>query len=501
MSNKKKTFFIILSVLAVVAIILIALNFYLKQRIENGINQALGESAYEELDVNLLQAEISLTGVDFNRKGNKITAKKVVLGGLGFYQYLVNGKIVIGELKLEQPEVTVISSEEKEQGNQQKFDSEILIENFSVSNGIFRLQKKDSVGNEIFVSFPKMTFSEVILDSTTIGKKIPFEYQEYLLEVDSLRLNMNPEHFIAAGHLRIENGQTEIQDFRIVPYYDKETFIEKIPYEKDRISLRVEKIQLDSLSFGFEKDTFYLRNSLMTVAGGDLQIYRNRILPDDPRPETLYSQKLRNAAVKLDFDEMKVEGSKIVYEEKMQQERPAAEVGFYEIEGSILNLTNVDLDQSDFPRTKINASALFQNTSPFSLDWSFNTTHLDNKFLISGEFGALPATAMNPFLRAMGMGAEGGIQEMYFTFTGNEEFLNGDVLIKYDQFKIILLKEGSREKKGLFTALVNLLVDNDGASGEQNQENIRVERIKTRSFWSYIWAGLKSGVKETFSQL
>ena len=501
MEKKKKIPLIILAVVAILALLVFLLGLYAENKIKAELDKVMGpESSYGNLDVNLLQRKISLTKLDYDKEGKSLAAEKISASGISFYQFLANDKVVIGELKIQSPNLVVRPSDStsKQQSGKQK---EILIKEVTASNGVFRYVK-DSVSNEIFLSFPEVSVDRVKIDSSTTRQKIPFNYESYKAEFDSLRVNMNPEHFVAASAMSIENGQTEIKDFRIIPYYEKEEFDRQIEMEKDRISLRVNSIQLDSLQFYFRNDSLHLENNLMQVTGGNLQIYRNKLLPDDPSTRSLYSEMLRKAPVKLNFKKLKVDSTQIEYEEKAIRQRPAAKVGFYDVSLTANNIVNMRLDREDFPRTEINANASFMHAAPVEIDWSFNVTNMNDQFVISGEFGSITGQQLNSFLRpAMGAEAEGTIKDVYFTFTGNEEVATGDVRLDYDNFKIILLEEGSRDEKGFFTAIANLFIDNDGTTGVAAEKDVRVTRDKNRSFWSFVWSGLRKGIRESFTQL
>lgn len=504
MGKKKKTLVIILSVLTLLVILFFVAKMVVTDKIENSIDEMLGDdSGYEELDVNLLQQEISMKGLNYNKRGNTVHADRISMSGIGFFRYLTQDKLHIDNLTFENPQIIIGPADSTStKKSEEKFSRDISIGRISATNGTLKHRNKGSKGNKIFFRFPEVMLSRVTIDSSTVKNKIPLNYENYLIRGDSLRLNLNPEHFVAANHVRIEDGHTLVKNFRIIPYYDKSDFDRKIPYEKDRISLRVERVEMDSLSFWFRNSELYLRNPKMTVSGGDLQVYRNRVLPDDPRERVLYSQLLRNAPVKLDFPKVIVQNSHIGYEEKMKDQRPPASVVFKIKQAEIQNLTNINLDRKDFPRTKVHVEATFQEVAPLSVDWSFNTSNPNDKFFFQGKFGAVPGDALNSLLRpSMSMEAKGTIKDAWFTFTGNDEVLTGDVRLNYDQFKFVLLKNGSREKKGILTALANLLVDNNGLSGENATKDITVQRDVHVSFWGYVWSGLREGVRQTFKQI
>lgn len=490
--------------MAVLALGLIFLNIYIQNRIEDGINSFLDSpSSYETLDIGFLGTSVELTGVNYEGEGRNLEAQQISVKDISLIKYLFSNKIAIDEIEIAEPSILLISGIKKDSAKQkqQQFNRDLSVEKLQVSNGTFRLRKKDSAANEIYISFPEFSVSEISADSSTLNDKVPFNYSSYSFHGDSLRLNMNPEHFIAASTLKIDDGKISVNDFRIIPYYDKVEFDRKVPYEKDRISLRVDSIGLSNLSWEFKNDTLHLKNPMMKVSGGDLQVYRNRILPDDPRKKTLFAQKLRQLPFKLSFENVEVTGSRIEYEEGTERQGGPARVSFFQVEGDIKNITNMDLHREDFPRTTIKASAVLMKESPLDVEISFNVTNLNDKFLVSGNAGRVPGEAINPFLiPARGIEAEGALQSVYFTFTGNDDVMIGDVRVNYDRFRINLLEEGSRDEKEFLSALANLLVDNDGHTGENAQKDIEVTRDKTRFFWNYVWSGVRKGVMESVKQ-
>lgn len=503
MAKKKNLPFIILGVLALLALSIFLAGVYLSNRIENKISQALdGEAVYKEIDVDLWQKKITIQDLRQEEGSRKIFIKRIALEGIGFYDYVFNNEIIIEDLIVEEPEIQLPDRDNKgPSALQQKLEKTILIKNFKVTSGTFNLLGSDSTKNAIFVQFPELSLKDVAIDSSTIRRKIPFNYSSYEFLADSVRLNMNPEHFIAASEVILDTSKAVVNDFRIIPYFTKTEFDRTVGYEKDRISLRVDSIKLMSLDFDFRKDTLHLTSPQMVISHGDLEIYRNRLLPDTIYTKPLYSQVLRNAPVKMDVEEVQIAGTEIVYEEKVAADRPAAKVGFYDINGQIKNLTNMRLDRQDFPTTIIDVDANFLHVAPVKVEWSFDINNPEDRFLISGNFGKVPATALNDYLRpAMNIQAEGALESVSFTFSGDEEVAVGDVRVIYDQFKIQLLEEDGRGIKNFLSSIANLFVDNDGLSEEDVVKDVRIERDPTKSFWNYIWSGVQKGLKESLSQ-
>lgn len=237
----------------------------------------------------------------------------------------------------------------------------------------------------------------------------------------------------------------------------------------------------------------------MRISSAFLNIYMDKRLADDPSVKPLYSKVLREAPVYLNFSKVMVENSEIIYEEQVKESDEPATVRFVAVNGEISNLHNIR-KLSTQPR--ITASADFMRGPPVSLEWIFPVYNNLDKFEISGHFGRLEGEALDPFLvPSLNARTRGTINDVYFHFYGNDDFLRGDFRIVYDEFKIELLNKKNKEKNGFLSSLANLLVVNEQEPEEGEQQELRVERTKNRFFWNFMWKGLRKGLLETFKQI
>lgn len=506
MKKNKKIPLLILAVLAVLAFLAFLLSYYVSQEIRNQLENNAGNSfSYENLDVDLLRKRIDLTGFEFNRNGTSISSAEIKLKGFNYFQYLLNDKIIINELIIFKPVYRINKASQKDENDdsgREDFNRSIRINKTEVKNGTFAVRENDSAQNSVFIRVPHLSIKRTELDSASVREMIPFRYSSYSAVSDSIRLHINTEHYLTVEHLEVQSGKTSVENFKILPYYSKSEFDQRIPYEKDRIALGVEKIHLEDLFLTFQNDTLLLKSPFIKVTGGNLEIYRNKLLPDDERVKSLYSKKLRESPVKLDFPLIEIIRTTIVYEEKTAEDRPPGTVEFGRIEGEITNLTNLDLQREDFPATVISAKALYMNASPVSMDWQFRVPNVIDKFSFSGRFEEVGSREINSFLKpSMNMEAEGGLKKVYFTFSGNSNTATGDVQVDYDQFKLNVLRSDGSEKNKLLSAIVNLFVENEGISKEATFNDVEFSRDKTKSFWNFMWKGVKKGVIEELGQL
>ncbi len=503
MKKSRKAGFIFLAVIAVVLLILFLLGFYAEQQIKKTLDEDLaGILNYEELDVSIINRKIKLTEPEISFAENNIRAGEISIDGMNYYQYLVNKKIRLGTIQISDPEIVLKDKEEKDAAagkKQNKFEEDILVNSIEITHGTLRKIERDSSVTNMFLSLREFRISNVSVDPKSMKQKTPFGYESYSFEVDSLRMQLNDQHNFSTGEFSGDNGDFSIRQVRIIPKYDKVEFQKHIPYEKDRFELLIENISLEDLSWKFENDSLRLESSLLAVDGADLEVYRNKLIRDDPRIKTLYSEKLRNLPVKIDVEKVKVENTLIVYQEKIKENRPPGEVQFHEIDAEIRNLTNIGMGQEDFPKTDITANALFYNQTPLQIDWQFDVSSEIDAFTISGNLQEVSGEAINSFLRpAMNVEARGGIESLYFTYSGNDDAAQGDVRIVYEDFKVNVLKDDGAEKSSFWSAVANLFISNNAVNDDVRNKNLEVVRDKNKSFWNFLWLMVREGALASF---
>lgn len=504
MKKNKKVVLYIFSGIAVLVILLIAINNFAEYKIKTAIEKNLKEEnlSYKEVNVSLLGRRASISEAKLDLPNKKISAGMLALDDIGIWDYLVNNKIIIGELRLKDAVFVVTGSKKKDSaqaGSGKKFNKQIVINKLKLQNAKFAIQKEDSSANKLFARIPNLELTEIEADSSTVKKAIPFTYRSYSFRSDSLFLQMNPQHHILVSSISDNNGRTSVKDFRIVPLYGKQEFQQQISKEKDRVELKIDSIGLKDLSWKVENDSLQLSNPFTSIANAKLQLYRDKTLPDDESRKLMYSEVLRELPVKVKFDTLRLNNVYIRYEELHKQERGPGVVDFANLNASIYNLTNIGLGRKDFPRTDVDIRADFMGEAALKVNWNFDVSSRAENFTISGNLAAITADPINEFLTpGMGVEAKGTIEDMQFDFEGNQNTAQGEMRLKYHNFKVQVLKKNSSKTNELMSALANLIVDNNSRNEEAYYENLSVQRDKTKSFWNYFWKCIRSGALKAF---
>lgn len=479
--------FALLGILVVVVI---------SRKVEKMIETEFGEELeYEDLKVNVLQKRLLLTEPRLKMDDLQLEATQIKVLGFGVWQYLTQETIVIEEVLFTDPDIRYFPQETDSSTvseDSTKSRLQLFIHNVEVDHGSFRILKDDS--EELYLSFDHVSITELGTAEAAKETGLPFSYSTYEIVGDSLFSQLDERHYLTLNRLQAREGEAWAEDLRIVPKYGKMEFQQHIPHEMDRFELLVEKIHLEGLLWGLEDDGLFMEARLLEIAGADLEVYRDKLQPEDTSIKPMYSEQVRNAPITFGIGKVEVKESSIVYEERIDEERPAAKVFFTNLYSSIYNLGNSGLRSADFPETRIAAQANFMGEPLVKVDWVFDSSNLEEEFRISGEFGSLSAEGINSFLKpAMNVEARGGISSLAFDFRGNNEEATGKMELEYQDFKIDVLRDDGSKKNNFFSAIANFFINNNSINDEVHHDDLQVQRDKTKSFWNFLWLCIREG--------
>ena len=502
MKNHKKLIILAVALLIVGISAIFFLNTYLKNQIIFSLENEFpsSELSYDDITVNALSGNTSIANILLNRNGVRIAAKRVDLRDFSYLTYVRTGNIEIGFLELISPEVVLNRSDTTVTSPRSKDNPErsLMVKKFRSIGGSLRVIENDSAANSLFVSIKRIELEKVLFANKEKVGFLPFEHSRHHVESDSLYYDMNEWQSITVRHLKLTRD-LELSNFSILPKYSREQFDQIIPYEKDWIALKVDNIVFKDLDLDKRNDSLYYKSPDAIIENANLQIYRNKLINDDARIKPMYSQMLRDLGVKIQLDSIRVKDSRIVYEERILESRPPAVIKFHNVNASIKDLTNHNPGVDDFPLTTIKAEAVFMENSRLTLNWEFDVSNPMDEFRVSGRLAAIKAEAMNPFLKyAMNVETEGVINSLAYNFYGNRNSARGNMQMEYRDFKVQILKDGEEKRKSLLSRLANLIIKNDAVNEDVTQENIDVERDKTKSFWNFLWLCIRDGALKTF---
>lgn len=496
----------VLITIGLLAISLLLLNNYLEKRIKTGLEDSLKRinATYDKVDVKLLNRKAEVINPYLRIEGKTLKVDTIEVNNIQIWEYLNNNKIVVGNLFISNPVVKIYKLVKKESDTSSKkksspFKNKIVIKNVKVNGGSFQIFEKDSSQHRLYTRIRAVKMEKVRINSKTLDKTVPFDYDLILLNADSIFYDLDTQHEMAAGDFEIDNNKVLVRDFRIIPKYSKSGHQKTISVEKDRYSLHIDSISMSNLKWSQQHDSLSIQNPFTRIKGVNFSIYRDKLQPDDTSIKPMYSKMIRDLPVKLQLDSVQVERAYIRYEENIHPDREAGVVDFSNLNAKIWNISNVGLGREDFQQTRVDVNANFMKVAPLKVNWDFDISNTNDRFQFSGNMGRLAAEQMNQFLKpAMNVEAKGEIMNMYFNFSGYDIKATGDMRLEYNDFKVEVLRKDGKRKNKIISALANLIVKNNAMDKKAEYKDISYTRDRTKSFWNYLWNLIKSGALKTF---
>lgn len=503
-------------IISLFLIIVVGVLFFLQYKFKSSVINAIDngvpsniELKYAQINANVFSGNVELDSFSaklLNLDSNVISTlntNKLKVTGFSLWQFIFNKTISIDNIIFNNPNLHYYQNQQeqhrpKDSTANKKFEKVITIAKFSIVNGSFKINgnKEDS----LLVSMDSiyLTLNGISTNAEKLKQKIPFDYQDYQLKAKQLFFNMNEYETLKIENLAIENNKLNLANLFIKPKFTKEELSAKIAVERDYIQLHIPELTLGEFDFGFNNDKFYVASETSKIIKPNLIIYRDKRVADDKSIKKMYSKILRDLSFDLAISTLKIKQGYINYAERVENTNESGKIFFKNINANLTNLSN---SYKKGEKTKISINSHFMGKAPMNLDISFDVNNKQDNFLVSGQFKNFNAKIANTFFESnLNAKAEGEIEQIFFTFDGNNFNSKGDLKMKYKEFKFEILNRKNEVNK-LFTAIGNLFI-NDGSKSDKDgyrHGKIAVERDKTKSFFNYLWINVEDGLKSALT--
>ncbi|WP_348679082.1 hypothetical protein [Flavobacterium coralii] len=506
--------------LIVVLVLLVAVNYGAAWYIEKKLPETLQSEKdfpyninYKDADVQLLSGSITITEAYIAPKDTAAASmnrgaygkiKSIEANHFNLWGILFENRIEVKNVTIDTPEIILYPREKKYNANDdlvQPFKQTIKTESVAVKNGRFRMldtlheftAKADNINFEI---------NNISIDSNTVEKNIPLRYRNYTFSCDSIFYHVNDFYNITATGLNATDSSMTAKGFNLVPLQKRLQFNRMIPVERDQFTISAKSIAIPSTDWGFVNDTLYFHAPEVVLDKVNANIYRGKMVKDDPTIKKLYSQMLRELKFDLKVDKLMLKNSSIVYEEQQSYDRKPGKVSFTSFYASIYNVYS-PIRKEKFPETNIDVQCKFMGTAPLKVNWHFNITDKTDAFTIKGHLQNIDASQINTVSGAlMNVHTTGNIKDVMFTFHGNRNNAHGSFAIAYNNLKLKVLEKDGKGKRGLLSFLGNLVVKNksgnsNNETGLKEADDVKTERDKTKSVFNFLWRFVQQGLKQT----
>lgn len=516
MSKRKR---ILLIITGIVLIIILILSFYANSIVKNKIEALLKEKmpehielVYENINVGVLRGTISINEPsiliklkDSTLTRTQLTMKKLVVGSISYWDYFMNDQIHIGKIEFKDLEtihfknrtakVKDTSSSKKES----KVPSSIQIDKFNIENSSVIVY--DGTKDSTLVSLKNTTIliKDIVLDESSMHNLIPFNYETFKLEADSVFYKAGNYENINLDHLSFENQTLTLNGFQYKTKYSKSEYSRKLSIERDYYDVNVEELIINELAVGkLENDSVFFKTNLISVTNANAAFYRDKLIADDLKIKKLYSRAIRELPLQLTVDSISIKNSQVEYSEKVHIENPAGILTIKDINAGITNISNT---YSSPEKTVIIVDAIFMKDTPIKVNWSFDVNDTSDQFRFEGHAGKLELADMNVFLTPL-LNAEvkGKVKESIFIINGNYNQSVINLSQDYSNIDLIILNKKKTKNKFL-SSVANVFINDDSGDKGTLYHNVTTQatRDKTKSFFNYLAKNLKNGLLFNFT--
>ncbi|CAM3268157.1 hypothetical protein [Aequorivita lipolytica] len=505
----KNSVYAILAIGALFIIGTISINIVLKNKLENFIQERLPDNmirAFEDITVETFGGSLSVTNASLiiKNKNNNIehtfiNVEKLKISDISYWDYLFNDEIHIENITLENP--TIAYYKDRVEKNKDtpsngiiSIYKPIVIDRIKINNTKLAIYEKSKDSTNLYTKGLSVELDGIRIDNNTIIRKIPIEYDTYKAKSDTVFVKVGPYENLTVRDFSIANRNARFEKLTLKTKYSKKELSRLITKERDHYDLTLQSLSIDNIDFGFESNRFFAKSDMVSLVAPILEVYRDKLVADDPKIKPLYGRMLRDLPFELTVDSLKITNGKIKYEERVKSENMGGSINFVELNATISNVSNT-YEKPETTNLKITAD--FMDNTPFTAFWSFDVNNKNDAFLFKANVGALVADKMNSFTEPnLKVKLEGRTNKTYFTIDGNNENATTDMKINYSNFDVTLLRKDGKGEDKFLSAITNIFISKNSKNKEDNFKEGTAEatRDKTKSIFNFLWISVKAAL-------
>lgn len=376
------------------------------------------------------------------------------------------------------------------------------------------------------LDFPKVTFVPFAKSNYSVGNigikinevkagqivKLQMHPMDYTreAEVSLTRLSVKTKDDIYtfnAENITLNSLQRElnIHSFDIVPFAGEHQFANNFNYQTDRYDVHLRGISLKNIVMNDLLEN-KLTASNLVVENTVAKIYHDlhKPLSQKSKVGNYPSQLLQKLNLPINISTATLKNAYIEYKENEIVSDSTGVVTFTNSKLDITNMTNIPEAIQKNNQLNISFQANILNAIPISGNFKFSLNSDHGNFLTNGHTPAFDASILNKVSIPMALIQinSGRINSIDFNFKGNDTSANGNLVMKYEDLKVNILKRDKNtkevKKRRFATLAANLAVKKSNpASSGLRKANPQYQRNIYKSFFNLVWKTTFTGMKET----
>lgn len=394
-----------------------------------------------------------------------------------------------------------------------KYLNELQVKRIDFKNTSFKyINNNLTVPETDSISNLNITLKDWLISRTSANE----ENRMYLLK--DIIINLNDYTYATADSLyhihlshfdfRASTGKVNIKSLNVAPRYDEMSFGKVAGFAKDRFDIKMSDISLEGIDLPLYIRKQELYATEMNIANGAIAVFNNNelIKMETDKTGKFPHQLLQQLQAQLTIKQVNLHNIDVSYEEFDRDSRQKGKITFEKTSGSLTNITNAAHVKHRDPYMFVNLSSYIMGRGKLDVKFKFDLNARNGAFSYAGILGKMDGNVLNRITKPLGMilVKRAEIKQLEFDITANDDRAKGYVKFAYNDLSVALLKkekDGDRlVRKGLLSILANAMVinsDNPDETGVFITAPINHQRVKTASFFNFVWKTLFQGIKHS----
>lgn len=500
---------IVLALILLVTIVSLSANHLLSSWLGGELVQILNKDSNRKYDIvftdfslNIVNKSITINNVSVIPISNDsiktpiVSVKRFELMGVSFQKLISSKEIVTKTLRITEPEVNFrVNATQKVIGDSKEINllwNDILprinVENFEIHNGSVTIYDNLLDRKQLSMHPINLRITDIVIDTTTIDDPFPLNYNTIDFAAENLEIEFD-KFFLEISRFDATEYSLIIKELQLLP--------KKEVKESQEMTISSQSIEVSHFNWGFLEEQFFLRIRKLKVNNTDLTVLQNRAAVQYYGEKPLLSSMLRQLPFQLHMDTVTLRKSKIAYEQLNAVNNAVGRIEFDNFYASVYNITNDQKALIKAHYTVIDMETDFMKSGHLKSQFNFDLTDKNDSFTGIGTLNRMDLSEFNSILNPIAnVNVNGQMDSFDFNIKGNKWKSTGTLDFVYDHFKVEVYDQEKQKKKVLLSGLSKLVIR---GSNQQNMPNyktgsISASRIRNKSFFTYLWSSLKSGI-------